>query len=846
MVARDSHLLQDALLRFNRFFTELESIFVERSPVIDQFRLALLSREHVLVTGPPGTAKSQLAAAVIRRIRCERTGEASVFARQVTESTVQTDLVGPVDFKSLMETGRTEHFTDEGILGATHAFLDEVFDGRDMLLRATLNLLHERELKHGTTTTRGALECALMTSNRYLSEVVEASRETLLAFVDRIAFVSFVPRRFADQESLRSVVRRHGGGHQGRMPKAELSLQDIDLLQEAVEDVYVCGAMCDAVVELVERLDREMAAARRADADFVPTRYLSTRSVVRATEALRAIVIDDMARVITRGDSAKLLESARPMSAQFEDLKSLDTTLLLGGPPHDALTQILEVETDPRERRQLEIMRTEREVFARCVNGMKPVEVTRRPKLNLKKLNAIADEAKRSEDSAKVSKAALELAKSAAKDADGAARAKRLLDGTVGHLVELALKRGLAPKLDGDPMKVVDDLDALAARLDDAGDAARPTARWLRRRAIELLAQAELLTDAEPPELAATPDYEALATAGERRLARLAAAAQKRARLLAAGTIDGESDDGWAGACAAAAAQQQQIWDAAFHAAADRFVSHRADPLREALERMKPCIARIEGAEGRLAAVGVPTPLVRDVVWRRLDPLLSAATAKISAPDRRGLVDAIEEMVDDIKALGLEDAVDANHVVAWTARGILERRPAPTTAEPRSLSAWASARDRVDPQTALESLVEVALHAAPITERPPDAPDGTTEAILNIVRGLPEETRAAVAQLDLARHETEIGHLEGWVSSIDDWRGTNAAELATVLRQRGAALRLTIDLRALEDVLPEHAAAATALRGRVTALDAEVQAKLLGEREGRVDAAWRALVEPER
>src|SRR5690606_15645808 len=101
------------------------------------------------------------------------------------------DLVGPINFKTLMDTGRTEHFTDQGILGAVHAFLDEVFDGRDMLLRAALNVLHERELKEGTKTTRGLIECALMTSNRYLAEILEGSRDTLLAFIDRIAFVSF-------------------------------------------------------------------------------------------------------------------------------------------------------------------------------------------------------------------------------------------------------------------------------------------------------------------------------------------------------------------------------------------------------------------------------------------------------------------------------------------------------------------------------------------------------------------------------------------------------------------------------------------------------------------------------
>src|SRR5215470_10834845 len=159
--------------RFVAFFRELHDTFIERDDLLKQIALALLAREHLLMTGPPGTAKSKLAQAVLGRILCEQTHLPSVFSRQFTESTVQTDLVGPINFKTLMETGRTQHFTDEGMLGAVHAFLDEVFDGRDMLLRAALNVLQERELKQGATTTQGAIEVALMTSNRYLAEIME-------------------------------------------------------------------------------------------------------------------------------------------------------------------------------------------------------------------------------------------------------------------------------------------------------------------------------------------------------------------------------------------------------------------------------------------------------------------------------------------------------------------------------------------------------------------------------------------------------------------------------------------------------------------------------------------------
>src|SRR5690606_23449094 len=153
--------LEEAAAAFRRFFTEVRSRFPEREAVVERLELALLSREHVLLTGPPGSGKSALVAAVLQAIR-DTTGAPSLFARQLTETTVQSDLVGPVDFRILTETGRTVHLLDEGMLGARFAFLDEVFDGRDMLLRSILNVLHERELKHGPITSRGLLECAVL------------------------------------------------------------------------------------------------------------------------------------------------------------------------------------------------------------------------------------------------------------------------------------------------------------------------------------------------------------------------------------------------------------------------------------------------------------------------------------------------------------------------------------------------------------------------------------------------------------------------------------------------------------------------------------------------------------
>lgn len=326
-----------AAARFAAFFSELGRTFVERAELLAQTALGLLGREHCLMTGPPGTAKSGVASAVLSRIVDEKSRAPSLFARQSTESTVQTDLVGPINFKTLMETGRTAHFTDEGMLGAVHALLDEVFDGRDMLLRSTLNVLQERELKQGGRTTRGQIECALMTSNRYLAEVLEGSRETLLAFVDRIAFVSFIPKGFGDETSLPRVLKRQLG--QGAPFTTDLTIQDLDALQAVVDAVPIPDAVLERLGKLLALFDEELAQTTRSDPQFLPTRYLSTRTAVRLGKLLRAVCVFD--RIFFRQD--------RELTVDHNDIKGLRYSLVLAG--RDARQEAVTISLDALGKR---------------------------------------------------------------------------------------------------------------------------------------------------------------------------------------------------------------------------------------------------------------------------------------------------------------------------------------------------------------------------------------------------------------------------------------------------------------------------------------------------------------
>jgi len=344
--------LVQAAAAFRAFFTALQACFLEREQVLVQLQLALLAREHLLLVGPPGTGKSALTQAALSGIVEGEGGASSVFSRQLGESTVQTDLIGPVDFKVLTETGRTEYLTDEGMLGARFAFLDEVFDGRDMLLRAILNVLLEREFKHGQRVTVGRVQTAVLTSNRYLSEVLERAPELLIAFADRIAFAAYVPNGFAHPRSRASMLERALRGQRPEVSE-RLTTSALELLQAAVDAVEVPAEVAAALEVLSDGLERRLQAQRALLPGYRPTRLFSQRSLVKAQGVLRAAVVHS------------LLWHAphRPLVARLEDLEALRATFILGGPEGPALEALCAQAADPREQAQLEIVRLEREAF---------------------------------------------------------------------------------------------------------------------------------------------------------------------------------------------------------------------------------------------------------------------------------------------------------------------------------------------------------------------------------------------------------------------------------------------------------------------------------------------------
>jgi MoxR-like ATPase len=152
---------------------------VEREALAQMVALAGVAEEHVLVIGPPGTAKSE----AVRRIAGAVNGR--TFEYLLGRFTEPSEIFGPIDLRRLKE-GVVETVTEGMLPEAEFAFLDEIFRASTAILNTLLGILNERVFRRGHSVVRCPLRVCVGASNSLPDD------ESLAAFADRFLVRVFV------------------------------------------------------------------------------------------------------------------------------------------------------------------------------------------------------------------------------------------------------------------------------------------------------------------------------------------------------------------------------------------------------------------------------------------------------------------------------------------------------------------------------------------------------------------------------------------------------------------------------------------------------------------------------
>jgi MoxR-like ATPase len=249
---------------------------VDRELVAEVVTLCAVAKEHLLVIGPPGTAKS----AAVRGIAQHLGGR--YFEYLVGRFTEPNEIFGPVDLRSLRE-GVVSYETAGMLPQAEIAFLDEVFQGSSAILNTLLGVLNERVFRRGSTVEPCPIRVCVGASNALPTD------PALAAFADR--FLARIHVRPVPDSSLEDLLEQ--GWHASESVSGEADR--VVPLMAAVDRLAVVAAECD----LGEVRPVLAAALRRLRQAGIP---LSDRRAVRSQRLIAAAAALDGRAVATVAD----------------------------------------------------------------------------------------------------------------------------------------------------------------------------------------------------------------------------------------------------------------------------------------------------------------------------------------------------------------------------------------------------------------------------------------------------------------------------------------------------------------------------------------------------------------
>lgn len=243
---------QTPLQKLIQLETELNDRFLERQETIRLLLLALLTRQHALIFGKHGAAKSNLIQALGDAFGC------GLFRIQLGKDTTRDHLFGPIKVSALQQDRQCYAF-DNFLPGKEISFLDEIDKANTIIQNSLYTAMEERLFLDDGTMKPIPLISLFGAANR----IEKLQTDDLLPLLDRFLIRIEVDWIQSDANFLEYLRRTADYNHP--TTTTQISLTELQALQLEVQQVRFPKETLEALAKLKKTLQADgiVASDRR-------------------------------------------------------------------------------------------------------------------------------------------------------------------------------------------------------------------------------------------------------------------------------------------------------------------------------------------------------------------------------------------------------------------------------------------------------------------------------------------------------------------------------------------------------------------------------------------------------